>query len=56
MLLGIAVAVAGGQGPATAGGGLKTVRIGGVTVLTNAKGFTLYWFAPDTAARSNCNG
>jgi len=25
-------------------------------VLTNAKGFTLYWFAPDTAAKSNCNG
>jgi predicted lipoprotein with Yx(FWY)xxD motif len=27
-----------------------------VTVLTNAKGFTLYSFAPDTASRSNCNG
>jgi predicted lipoprotein with Yx(FWY)xxD motif len=27
-----------------------------VTVLTNAKGFTLYWFAPDTPSRSNCNG
>jgi predicted lipoprotein with Yx(FWY)xxD motif len=35
---------------------LKTTRIGGVLVLTNAKGFTLYWFAPDTATRSNCNG
>ena len=25
-------------------------------VLTDAKGFTLYWFVPDTAAKSNCNG
>jgi predicted lipoprotein with Yx(FWY)xxD motif len=35
---------------------LKTATIGGVTVLTNAKGFTLYWFAPDTATTSKCNG
>lgn len=40
----------------SSGTALKTAKIGGVTVLTNAKGFTLYWFAPDTAARSNCNG
>ena len=33
-----------------------TARIGGVTVLTDAKGFTLYWFAPDTANRSACTG
>jgi predicted lipoprotein with Yx(FWY)xxD motif len=25
-------------------------------VVTNAKGFTLYWFAPDTATKSVCNG
>ena len=25
-------------------------------MLTSAKGFTLYWFAPDTATKSNCNG
>jgi predicted lipoprotein with Yx(FWY)xxD motif len=25
-------------------------------VLTNAKGFTLYWFVPDTSTKSNCNG
>jgi predicted lipoprotein with Yx(FWY)xxD motif len=25
-------------------------------VLTNARGFTLYWFAPDTATTSQCNG
>jgi predicted lipoprotein with Yx(FWY)xxD motif len=35
---------------------LKTRKINGVTVLTNAKGFTLYWFAPDTSTKSNCNG
>jgi predicted lipoprotein with Yx(FWY)xxD motif len=35
---------------------LKTTTIGGVTVLTNAKGFTLYWFAPDTSTKSNCKG
>jgi predicted lipoprotein with Yx(FWY)xxD motif len=35
---------------------LKTATIGGATVLTNAKGFTLYWFAPDTATTSKCNG
>ena len=35
---------------------LKTRKINGVTVLTNAKGFTLYWFAPDTKTKSNCNG
>ena len=27
-----------------------------MSVLTNAKGFTLYLFAPDTASKSNCNG
>jgi predicted lipoprotein with Yx(FWY)xxD motif len=35
---------------------LKTTTIGGVAILTNAKGFTLYWFAPDTSTKSNCNG
>ena len=35
---------------------LKTAKIGGATVLTNAKGFTLYSFAPDTLTKSNCNG
>ncbi len=31
-------------------------KIGGVTVLTNAGGFTLYRFAPDTPTTSKCNG
>ena len=40
----------------TAGSSLKTATIGGATVLTNAQGFTLYSFAPDTPTKSNCNG
>jgi predicted lipoprotein with Yx(FWY)xxD motif len=35
---------------------LRTATISGVKVLTSAKGFTLYWFVPDTATKSNCNG
>ena len=59
VLLGISVGRAGVPAPAPASGAravLHTARIGGVTVLTNAEGFTLYWFAPDTPTRSNCNG
>ena len=41
---------------ATSSSTLKTATIGGTTVLTNAKGFTLYWFAPDTSTTSKCNG
>jgi predicted lipoprotein with Yx(FWY)xxD motif len=37
------------------GTALRTTTIGGVKVLTNAKGFTLYWFVPDTSTKSNCN-
>jgi len=55
VLLGVAVAGAGGPAPSAAGA-LRTATIGGVTVITNAKGFTLYSFAPDTPSRSNCNG
>ena len=42
--------------PASTGTALKTAKVGGVTVLTNAKGFTLYSFVPDTSTKSNCNG
>jgi len=45
-----------GSPAAATAGGLKTATIGGATVLTNAKGFTLYSFAPDTSTMSNCNG
>jgi predicted lipoprotein with Yx(FWY)xxD motif len=57
-LLGVAVANAGGPPAAAAGAEvtLKTAKINDVTVLTNAKGLTLYWFAPDTPATSNCTG
>ena len=55
-VLGASVAVASGPGATAAGGSLETTHIGGVTVLTNAKGRTLYWFAPDTATRSACYG
>jgi predicted lipoprotein with Yx(FWY)xxD motif len=51
---GSAAAVSGTTGAAAAG--LKTASIGGVTVLTNSKGFTLYTFAPDTSTTSACNG
>jgi len=46
---------AGANGPTT-GSALQTTKIGGVTVLTNARGLTLYWFAPDTPTKSACNG
>jgi predicted lipoprotein with Yx(FWY)xxD motif len=54
-VLGASVATAGGPAP-TAPGALKAVRIGAVTVLADASGRTLYWFAPDTATRSACYG
>jgi predicted lipoprotein with Yx(FWY)xxD motif len=56
VVFGISVALAGGPAVAPGSGALKTANISGVTVLTNAKGFTLYWFAPDTATRSTCYG
>jgi predicted lipoprotein with Yx(FWY)xxD motif len=49
----------GGSGPASSassGAGLKAASIGGTTVLVNAAGRTLYWFAPDTSSTSVCNG
>jgi predicted lipoprotein with Yx(FWY)xxD motif len=45
-----------GTPAAATAGTLKTTTIGGATVLTSAKGFTLYSFAPDTPTKSNCNG
>jgi len=33
---------------------LKTTMINGRKVLTNSQGMVLYWFAPDTSAKSNC--
>jgi predicted lipoprotein with Yx(FWY)xxD motif len=56
VLFGLVVAGASSPPPAVAGTSLKTTTIGGITVLTNAKGFTLYSFAPDTPASSKCYG
>src|ERR1700741_658928 len=42
--------------PAAGSRALKTAKIGGATVVTNAQGLTLYWFVPDTATTSKCNG
>jgi predicted lipoprotein with Yx(FWY)xxD motif len=59
-LLGGALAGAGGTGggttPVAGGAALGTDTIGGVKVLTNAQGRTLYWFAPDTSGKSTCYG
>ena len=57
-LLGVAVVSAGGSPVAAAdiGATLKTAKIGGVNVLTNASGLTLYWFVPDTSTSSTCTG
>jgi predicted lipoprotein with Yx(FWY)xxD motif len=41
---------------AASGAALTTAKVSGSTLLTNAKGFTLYWFAPDTTTASKCNG
>jgi len=34
---------------------LEAKKVGGAMLLTNSKGFTLYWFAPDTSTQSKCN-
>jgi predicted lipoprotein with Yx(FWY)xxD motif len=53
----LGVAVSGASGPAAvAGGTLRTTTINGAHVLTNSKGLTLYWFAPDTTTASKCYG
>ena len=54
----VATASSGQAVPATAGGTavLRTTTIGGVSVLTNSSGRTLYWFAPDTPSSSACYG
>ncbi len=46
-----------GSGSGSASGStVGTASISGVTVLTNSKGFTLYWFVPDTSTTSKCYG
>jgi predicted lipoprotein with Yx(FWY)xxD motif len=41
---------------AASGTALRMAQISGATVLTNAAGFTVYWFGPDTATASMCTG
>ena len=55
-LLGAAVAAPKTPPVATGRDVLKVTHIGGQTVLTDAKGLTLYWFAPDTPGKSACYG
>jgi predicted lipoprotein with Yx(FWY)xxD motif len=60
VVLGGSVAAVNTGGAATGGGSgasantVRTVKIGGVTVLTDAKGLTMYWFAPDKPSKSVC--
>jgi predicted lipoprotein with Yx(FWY)xxD motif len=56
VLLGADVAAPKTQPVATGPDVLKARMIGGVNLLTDAKGLTLYWFAPDTATKSACYG
>jgi predicted lipoprotein with Yx(FWY)xxD motif len=46
----------GGTSAAPSANELKTAKVGGSTLLTDSKGFTLYWFVPDTSTTSKCNG
>ena len=55
-LLAAGVASPKAQPVATGADVLKARDIGGVNLLTNAKGLTLYWFAPDSATKSACYG
>jgi predicted lipoprotein with Yx(FWY)xxD motif len=53
----LATANTGSAVPVTGGSAeLRTATIGGVSVLTNGSGRTLYWFAPDTSSSSACYG
>ena len=49
-------AAAGSAASSSSSSAVKTATINGATVLTNARGLTLYSFAPDTMTTSNCNG
>jgi predicted lipoprotein with Yx(FWY)xxD motif len=60
VLLAVTLAGAPGTAPAPAAASgpavVKTARIGGETILVNAKGFTLYRFVPDKNGMSTCYG
>ena len=60
VLLGLSLAASGPAATTTTNGSagpvLSTTSIHGVSVLTDARGFTLYWFVPDTPQKSTCYG
>lgn len=58
VLLGLSLAASGPSATSTSSSSalLKLAKIKGVSVLTNSRGFTLYWFAPDTQDKSTCYG
>ena len=56
VLLGVSLAAT-APAPSSSGSSrslLKIAKIHGVSVLTNARGYTLYWFVPDTPTKSTC--
>ena len=55
-LLVVGLTTAGAPQGAAAGGTLKVATIGGVRVITNSQGLTLYSFVPDSATASKCYG
>jgi predicted lipoprotein with Yx(FWY)xxD motif len=52
----ISVAVSESTTALPSGALLKVTTIHGVPVVTDSKGLTLYWFAPDTPTASHCSG
>ncbi len=56
VLLGAAVASPKAAPVASGPDVLKTRSVGGVLLLTDARGLTLYWFVPDTSGKSACYG
>jgi predicted lipoprotein with Yx(FWY)xxD motif len=56
VLLGAALSAAVPTSTHTSGAVFKLTSIHGVQVITNAKGFTLYWFVPDSKTKSTCYG
>ena len=58
LLLGISLAASGpgSAGEGSADGRLLVATIHGMRVVTDARGYTLYWFAPDTPTKPTCYG
>jgi predicted lipoprotein with Yx(FWY)xxD motif len=53
----LSLLLSGATVPSASGGKsvmVKVAHVHGVAVLTNAHGFTLYWFAPDSSSASHC--